>query len=88
MISFSALCSRVNERMARKQRVRLYGDGEGDVFTLISVFSVFFEVSGEGLTMVVLVSFFSAGGFVTVVSLFSQAVRTAMPESRQIYLFI
>ena len=58
------------------------------MLTLISVFSVFLDVSGEGLTIVVLVSFFSAGGLVTVVSFCSQAARRATQESRQIYFFI
>jgi len=70
----------------KTKRLRCYG--EGDVFTLTSVFSVFFEVAGDGFTIVVLLSFFSCGGLVTVVSFCSQAARRAMPESRQIYLFI
>src|SRR5438067_10862669 len=40
-----------------------------------------------GFTTVVLLSFFSAGGL-TVVSFCSQAASTAMPTSRQIYLYI
>jgi hypothetical protein len=60
--------------------------GEGDV--LMSVFvSVF--VAGDGLTIVVFVSFFSvfpAGGLVTVVSFCSQAAKNAAPIKRQMYL--
>src|SRR6202040_4424280 len=63
--------------------------GEGDVLTLMSVLvSVFVEVAGDGFTIVVLLSFFSAGGFVTVVSFCSQAVSSARPASMQIYFFI
>src|SRR5437667_4932915 len=63
--------------------------GEGDVLTLMSVLvSVFVEVAGDGFTIVVLLSFFSAGGFVTVVSFCSQATRSARPVSRQIYFLI
>ena len=63
--------------------------GEGDVLTLMSVLvSVFVEVAGEGFTIVVLLSFFSAGGFVTVVSFCSQAARSAAPVKRQMYLFM
>jgi hypothetical protein len=36
----------------------------------------------------VLLSFFSAGGFVTVVSFCSQAVKSAAPIKRQTYLFM
>ena len=50
--------------------------------------SVFVEVAGDGFTTVVLVSFFSPGGFVTVVSFCSQAARSAAPMKRQIYLFM
>jgi hypothetical protein len=39
---------------------------------VVSVFSVF---AGDGFTIVVFVSFFSAGGFVTVVSFCSQAEK-------------
>ena len=54
----------------------------------MSVFvSVLFVVAGDGFTMVVLLSFFSAGG-VTVVSFCSQAARSAAPNKRQMYLFI
>ena len=54
----------------------------------MSVFvSVF--VAGDGLTIVVFVSFFSvfsAGGLVTVVSFCSQAAKSAAPIKRQMYL--
>jgi hypothetical protein len=57
------------------------------VFTLISVLvSVFVEGAGDSLMIVVLLSFFSAGGFVTVVSFCSQAASNAAPIKRQIYL--
>jgi hypothetical protein len=57
------------------------------VLTLMSVLlSVF--VAGDGFTTVVLVSFFSDGGFVTVVSFCSQAARSAAPMKRQMYLFM
>ena len=49
---------------------------------LVSVF-----VAGGGFTMVVL-SFFSAGGFVTVVSFCSQAARNAALIKTQMYLFM
>jgi len=63
--------------------------GEGDVLTLMSVLvSVFVEVAGDGFTIVVLLSFFSAGGFVTVVSFCSQAARSAAPIKRHTYLFM
>ena len=50
--------------------------------------SVFVEVAGDGFTIVVLVSFFSPGGFVTVVSFCSQAAKSAAPIKRQMYLFM
>ncbi len=57
--------------------------------TLMSVLlSVFVEVAGDGFTIVVLVSFFSPGGFVTVVSFCSQAAKSAAPMKRQMYLFM
>ena len=56
---------------------------------LMSVFvSDLVAGAGDSLTIVVLVSFFSAGGFVTVVSFCSQAARKTVPIKRQIYLFI
>jgi len=58
--------------------------GEGDGFTLMFVFdSVFVSVlvsgAGDSFMIVVLLSFFSAGGFVTVVSFCSQPTRSAAP---------
>jgi len=50
--------------------------------------SVFVEVAGEGFTIVVLLSFFSDGGFVTVVSFCSQAAKSAAPIKSQMYLFM
>jgi hypothetical protein len=62
--------------------------GLGEVLTFTSVFSVLVVVAGDGFTTVVLVSFFSAGGFITVVSFCSQAANRATPMSRQTYFFI
>ena len=50
--------------------------------------SVFVDVAGDGFTIVVLLSFFSDGGFVTVVSFCSQAAKSAAPIKRQMYLFM
>ena len=56
---------------------------------LIVVFvSVFVDGAGDSFTTVVLVSFFSPGGLVTVVSFCSQAASKAAPASRQMYFFI
>jgi hypothetical protein len=56
---------------------------------LMSVFvSVLLEGAGDSFTIVVLVSFFSAGGFVTVVSFCSQAASNAVPIKRQMYFFM
>lgn len=56
---------------------------------LIVVFvSVLVDGAGDSFTMVVFVSFFSAGGLVTVVSFCSQAASKAAPASRQMYFFI
>jgi len=57
------------------------------VLTLMSVF-VSVLVAGDGFTIVVFVSFFSAGGLVTVVSFCSHAVNKAAPIKRQIYFFM
>jgi len=57
---------------------------------LMSVF-VSVLVAGDGLTIVVFVSFFSvfsAGGLVTVVSFCSQAAKNTAPIKRQMYLFM
>ena len=59
------------------------------MLTLMSVLlSVFVDVAGDGFTTVVLLSFFSPGGFVTVVSFCSQAAKSAAPIKRQMYLFM
>ena len=59
------------------------------MFTLISVLvSVLVDGAGDSLMIVVLLSFFSAGGLVTVVSFCSQAASNAAPIKRQIYLFM
>lgn len=50
--------------------------------------SVLVEGAGDSLIIVVLFSFFSAGGFVTVVSFCSQAASNAVPIKRQIYFFM
>ena len=52
-----------------------------DVLIVVSV-SVLLEVAGDGFTTVVLLSFFSAGGLVTVVSFCSHADSNANPTSR------
>ena len=67
----------------------IYGEGAGDVVRLMLV-SVFDSVAGAGdsFTTVVLVSFFSAGGLVTVVSFCSQAASNAAPAKMQMYFFI
>ena len=65
--------------------------GEGEVLTLmfVSVFdSVLFDGAGDSFTIVVLVSFFSLGGLVTVVSFCSQAASNTAPARMQIYFFI
>ena len=55
----------------------------------MSVFvSVLVSGAGDSLMMVVLVSFFSAGGFVTVVSFCSHALSNAKPAKMQIYFFM
>ena len=67
-------------------RVCIYGFGEVEVLTLISVLVSFF--SEGGFTIVVLLSFFSAGGLVTVVSFCSQAASNAAPAKMQIHFFM
>ena len=67
--------------------------GVGDVVTLMFVFdSVLVSVLGSGdgdsFMIVVLLSFFSAGGLVTVVSFCSQPKRNAAPATMRIYFFI
>lgn len=59
------------------------------MLTLMSVLvSVLVDGAGDSLTIVVLVSFFSDGGFVTVVSFCSHAVSNAAPIKRQMYFFM
>jgi hypothetical protein len=60
----------------------------GDVVLIVVFVSVLVEVAGDGLTIVVLLSFFSAGGLVTVVSFCSQADSNANPATRQMNFFI
>ena len=54
--------------------------------------SVLFVVAGDGFTIVVLLSFFSAGGLATVVSFCSHDakndVKSAAPIKRQMYFFM
>ena len=50
--------------------------------------SVLLDVAGDGFMIVVLLSFFSLGGLVTVVSFCSQADNIVSPAKRQMYLFI
>jgi hypothetical protein len=65
-----------------------YGEGAGDVTLMfVSVF-VSVLVSGAGDSFTIVVSFFSAGGFVTVVSLCSQPASTAAPVRIRIYFLI
>jgi len=54
----------------------------GEDVLIVVFFSVLLEVAGEGLTIVVLLSFFSAGGLATVVSFCSQADSNANPARR------
>ncbi len=54
----------------------------------MSVFSCLVAAAGDSFITVVLLSFFSAGGLVTVVSFCSQATNSATPASRQMYFFI
>ena len=59
------------------------------MLTLMSVLvSVLVDGAGDSFTIVVLVSFFSDGGLVTVVSFCSHAVSKAAPIKRQMYLFM
>jgi len=58
------------------------------VLTLISVLSHVVLAGVDCWITVVLLSFFSAGGLVTVVSFCSQAANSARPARRQMYFFI
>ncbi len=60
----------------------------GAVLLMVVFVSVLLDVAGDGFTIVVLLSFFSLGGLVTVVSLCSQADNIVSPAKRQMYLFI
>jgi hypothetical protein len=67
--------------------------GVGDVVTLMFVFdsvlvSVLVSGDGDSFMIVVLLSFFSGGGLVTVVSFCSQPKRNAAPATMRIYFFI
>ena len=57
------------------------------MLTLISVL-LLVEGAGDSFTIVVLVSFFSAGGLFTVVSFCSHAAKSAAPIKRQMYFFM
>ena len=56
--------------------------------TFTSVFSFVVVAGVDCWITVVLLSFFSAGGLVTVVSFCSQPANRATPASRQMYFFI
>lgn len=58
-----------------------------DVVLIVVSDSVLLEVAGDGFTIVVLLSFFSAGGL-TVVSFCSQATSRAAPAMMRMYFFI
>ena len=59
------------------------------MLTLMSVLvSVLVDGAGDSLMIVVLLSFFSDGGLVTVVSFCSQAASKAAPIKRHMYLFM
>src|ERR1700682_5084809 len=64
-------------KTSRIEYVAGYGEGEAEVVALIVVFvSVLVDGAGDSFTTVVLVSLFSPGGFVTVVSFCSHATRS------------
>jgi hypothetical protein len=66
-----------------------YGEGDGFTLMFVSVFdSVLDSGAGDSFMIVVLLSFFSAGGFVTVVSFCSQPTRSAALARMIIYFFI
>ena len=59
------------------------------MLTLMSVLvSVLVDGAGDSFMIVVLLSFFSDGGLVTVVSFCSQPASRAVPIKRQMYLFM
>jgi hypothetical protein len=81
----------VRGKILQMTQLRNYGEGEelGEEPVLIVVFvSVLVEAAGDSFTMVVLLSVFSAGGLVTVVSFCSHATSSAAPARIQIYFFI
>ena len=61
--------------------------GEGDGLMLISVL-VSVLVDGAGDSLMIVVSFFSAGGFVTVVSFCSAGCEQRGPIKRQMHFFM
>jgi len=66
-----------------------YGEGDGFTLMFVSVLvSVLDSGAGDSFMIVVLLSVFSAGGFVTVVSLCSQPKSNAAPARMIIYFFI
>ena len=66
-----------------------YGEGDGFTLMFVSVLvSVLDSGAGDSFMIVVLLSFFSAGGFVTVVSFCSQPTRSAAPARMRMYFFI
>ena len=66
-----------------------YGEGDGFTLMFVSVLvSVLDSGAGDSLMIVVLLSFFSAGGFVTVVSFCSQPRSIAAPARMKICFFI
>jgi hypothetical protein len=81
----------VRGKILQITQLRNYGEGEelGEEPVLIVVLvSVLVEGAGDSFTMVVLLSVFSAGGLVTVVSFCSHATSSAAPARMQIYFFI
>jgi hypothetical protein len=66
-----------------------YGEGDGFTLMFVSVLvSVLVSGAGDSFMIVVLLSFFSAGGFITVVSFCSQPTSNTAPAKIRIYLFI
>lgn len=62
--------------------------GEDVLMVVFDSVSVLFEVAGDGFTIVVLLSFFSPAGGLTVVSFCSHATSRAAPARMQMYFFI
>src|SRR6266487_362961 len=81
-------------KLSREDRCKQTMDpdyGEGDGFTLMFVsvlVSVLVSGAGDSFMIVVLLFFFSAGGFVTVVSFCSQPTSIAAPARMRMYFFI